>query len=59
MLSAIPGIGRRHAEALLEAFDGSLLAMMSASLPSLAKVSVSERRTLGLDLSVAVKRALG
>ena len=59
MLSAIPGTGRRHAEALLEAFDGSLLAMMSASLPSLAKVSVSERRTLGLDLSVAVKRALG
>ena len=59
MLTAIPGITRSRAETLVEAYDGSLRALMNASTSKLAKVPVSTQQLLGHELAVAVKRALG
>ena len=58
MLTAIPGINCRHAEALICAFDGSLHNLMRASTHALASVSVSRHQTLGGERALAVKRAL-
>jgi ERCC4-type nuclease len=43
-LTAIPGITRLRAEALLEAFGGSLRSLMNASTSALANVSMSSAK---------------
>ena len=58
MLTAIPGINCRHAEALISAYDGSLRKLMRASPEALAHVPVSLRQELGAERALAVKRAL-
>ena len=59
MLTAIPGINCRHAEALVSARSGSLRNLMGASLEALARVPVSRHQLLGEERALAVKRALG
>tara|TARA_B110000046_G_C12879169_1_gene349379 strand:- start:58 stop:285 length:228 start_codon:yes stop_codon:yes gene_type:complete len=58
MLTAIPSINCRHAEALISAYDGSLRKLMSASPQALERVPVSLRQKLGTERALAVKRAL-
>jgi ERCC4-type nuclease len=61
MLATIPGVGRRRAEALLEAFGGSLRSLVLASTPVLARAPMpgAPRRLLGHEMAVAIRRALG
>ena len=57
MIATLPGVSRARAEAVIDAFEGSMARLIGASSTELSRVK-SKGVAIGMELGLAIWRAL-